>query len=254
MSSTGVTSTSVRDFFQGPAPAESIKVKSKTVEKATVKNEVVEAKENLTMTLILGGPTPEERSLTMTFTPLPSKKGNSVRLTHCYGSEKSAPVYTKDFDTWEPVFDELRMCLTLQHPTFVMLHYKHLHIPWKCHEVLQRKVVEEGLLRTMNKHDCDDGGCDGHDVDIGDFHNFIIDKAQAVIHETMEYDGKYLWKEQLLRDKECPVMMEPLRPGATYKLPCSHFISMEAYDRLVCPRKCPLCRAEVGNGSGTECL
>jgi len=233
----------------------SIKVKSKTVVKTTVENEVVEkAKEDLTMTLILGGPTVEDRNLTMTFTPLPSKKGCSVRLTHYFGSEKSAPVYTKDFDTWEPVFDELRMCIVLQDPTSFMLSYKHLHMPWKCQDVLKRIAVQEGLLRKLNGHECEFCEPDDHDIGICHFHDFIIEKAKAVIHETMEYDSKYMWKEELLRDKECPVLMEPLRPGHTYKLPCSHFISMEAYDRLVCPRKCPMCRADAGMGVGTECL
>jgi hypothetical protein len=191
----------------------------------------------------------------MTFTPLPSKKGNSVRLTHYYGSEKSAPIYTKDFDVWEPVFDELRMCVMLQDPTTVMLSYKNLHMPWKCQDVLKRKIVEEALLRTMNKHACEESDCDGlHEIDNEDFHNFIILKVQAVIHETMEYDSKYLWKEEALLDKECPVLLEPLRPNHTYRLPCSHFISTEAYDKLAYPRKCPLCRADVGMGPGTECI
>ena len=253
MSSAGVTSTSVREFFQGPAPAESIKVKSKTVEKATVRNEVVKEhlKETLTLRLMMFSPISTEPDLELTFTPLPSKNGQSILLTRYNGN--GCDQYTKDFNTWEPIFDELKMCLRLQRPSSVSLGYKGLTYHWKCQETLQRLLVEQRLLREMNKHDCEMYDCEpeAHDVENGDFWNFIIDKAQAVIHETMEYDSKYLWKEELLRDKECPVMMEPLRPGNTYKFGCSHFISKEAYDGLVFPRKCPMCRADL---SGVECL
>lgn len=253
MSSAGVTSTTVRDFF-GSTP-ESIKVKPKTVEKASVKNEVVKEhlKESLTLRMMMFSPISTEPDLELTFTPLPSKNGQSILLTRYNGN--GLDQYTKDFTTWEPIFDELKMCLRLQRPSSVSLGYKGLTYHWKCQETLQRLLVEQRLLRTMNNHDCEINDCDpdSHDVDNGDFWNFIIDKAQAIIHETMEYDGKYLWKVELLRDKECPVLLEPLRPGATHRLPCSHFISTEAFYKLVCPRKCPMCRADVSS-SGTECI
>lgn len=252
MSSAGVTSTTVRDFF-GSTP-ESIKVKS--TPKAAVKNEVIEApKENLSLRLWLCSPVKEETDLEMTITPLPSKDGMSVRIHHYNGD--GCDGYTKDFEKgWEYLFDNLRMCLGLQRPSQVSLSYKGLSMKWDCQKTLDRLSVETKLDNKRNGHHCEESECDGDCDEVSNitFSNFILAKVTSIVHETMEYDSKRLHVESMLKDKECPVLMEPLRPGHAYRYRCGHYISKEAHDKLTSPKMCPMCRAECGAWSQWEIL
>ena len=48
-----------------------------------------------------------------------------------------------------------------------------------------------------------------------------------------------------LKEKECPVLLEPLKTGETCMLPCKHLLSREAFRKInMCPGhpKCPVCR------------
>ena len=53
--------------------------------------------------------------------------------------------------------------------------------------------------------------------------------------------------ENLIKDKECPVMLEPLEVGKVCMLPCKHLLSQEAFEKINKGEhhpKCPCCREE----------
>ena len=51
--------------------------------------------------------------------------------------------------------------------------------------------------------------------------------------------------EEIIKDKECPVMLEPLKAGKECMLPCKHLLSQEAFAKIKKTEghpKCPCCR------------
>jgi hypothetical protein len=51
--------------------------------------------------------------------------------------------------------------------------------------------------------------------------------------------------EEIVKDKECPVLLEPLKAGKACMLPCNHFLSQEAFaniKKIEGHPKCPCCR------------
>jgi hypothetical protein len=71
----------------------------------------------------------------------------------------------------------------------------------------------------------------------------IINPALSSLYRVT----KQLHKEEQIKDKECPVLQEPLKPSARKFNKCGHYISAEAFFKLQWDgsvKKCPLCRAE----------
>ena len=51
--------------------------------------------------------------------------------------------------------------------------------------------------------------------------------------------------EEIIKDKECPVLLEPLKAGKACMLPCKHLLSQEAFAKIKKTEghpKCPCCR------------
>jgi hypothetical protein len=51
--------------------------------------------------------------------------------------------------------------------------------------------------------------------------------------------------EEIIKDKECPVLLEPLKAGKACMLPCKHLLSQEAFTKIKKTEghpKCPCCR------------
>jgi hypothetical protein len=188
--------------------------------------------------------------LKLTYTPLASKNGERLRFTRM--AVGHAP-FVKEYEDCK-VNTEFRICCHLQAPTQVGLYYKGHEFMWKQKPTLTEIKTNEQLMREVNDHDCEMCECDpdSHDVSEDDFYSFIQHKICRILDDGMRYDSKRLRAEELVKDKECPVLLEPLKIGKSLILHCGHLLSTEAW-RKQSGMNCPMCRAH-GNGDNFEYL
>jgi hypothetical protein len=105
------------------------------------------------------------------------------------------------------------------------------------------------LIRDRKVHDATMGeDCEqGCHVDLEDTWAYLVNKMLDGGISRLWSTGITLQKEERVKGKECPVLQEPLKVNAMMFKKCGHFISHEAYQKLVSVngiKKCPLCRAE----------
>ena len=189
--------------------------------------------------------------LKLTYTPLASKDGERLRFTrHSLGN----PPFVKEYEDCK-VNTEMKICLALQKPTQVGLYYKGHAFMWKQKETLIQIKKDERDLLDVNDHNCEDDECDpdSHTVGVCDFWEFIQNKVYHILADAMKFDSKLLRAEEMLKDKECPVLLEPLKPGKSLKLSCGHFLSLEAWTKQS-GMNCPMCRAPGNAGGNIEHL
>lgn len=202
--------------------------------------------DDLKMIIHLCSPLESIRDLELIYWPLPSKTGDRRRFRQY--DNNGCDAYETELSGTAQVFTELRTALKLISPSSVSIHYKECSFYWKVMDVLKMLKVQQALTQDLNNHNCDeDGGECGCDCyfNQGSFNDFIIGKVSAITEESMEQDSKRLYSKEHLKDKECPVLMEPLKIGETFRLNCEHLISRSAFNRIANPKKCPLCRSEA---------
>ena len=202
--------------------------------------------DSLTLKVILASGITDMPHLKLTYTPLPSKNGERIRFSRT--GLAHAP-FIKEYDDCK-INTEMKICLALQKPTEVFLTYKGHEFRWKQTLTLAQIRKDERDLLDVNDHDCEMCECDpdSHDVGVCDFWEFIQNKVYHILADGMKYDSQRLRAEELLKDKECPVLLEPLKPGKSVRLACDHFLSLEAWTKQN-GINCPMCRAP-GNAGG----
>lgn len=198
---------------------------------------------------------PSHPDLELTWTPLASQRSLKVQLERYDGTggDSHKQVFT---GTHDEMMADLIMCLRVYAPTTVCLAYKDLKMVWKYQETLALLLTQQKLERNLNNHDCDDCDCDpdGHDVTGIDYRSFVEDRISAILTGPgMFVDCKRLYTEELLKDKDCPILLEPLRVGETIKLGCGHYMSREGW--MGCKgNTCPMCRANQAHLAHPEYL
>lgn len=80
------------------------------------------------------------------------------------------------------------------------------------------------------------------DWDVERFCDFIVARVRR-FSKPMGASSEHMYAVELLKGKECPVMLEPLEPGKTYRLACKHLLSSTAWHKQK-GTKCPMCRGE----------
>jgi len=93
--------------------------------------------------------------------------------------------------------------------------------------------------------DCDCAPIDQMDVFYDE--RFLKTIPMRQILSKINNDGVRAHRQKALDGKECPVLLEPLRTGHTFKLPCDHYVSRVAWLRQK-GLLCPLCRADSRDG------
>ena len=119
-----------------------------------------------------------------------------------------------------------------------------------AHSVTRETLLKQYMDRvktekTLNGLE-DDEDCNTYNYD-NDAPYVEFMRNQDRLFNQIEASVNLLRKEALIKDKECPVTHEPLKMSCMRFSKCEHFISREAYDRLVCTNKmkaCPICRAK----------
>lgn len=249
------SNSSASAAFPITLPAKTTKKNAKEVKEEVkgeeVKGEEVKGEENkkLSMLLTFCGAGVEHEVYII---PVPSKSGVATRGWR-YDGQGGLP-YKTNFDEQSTLFADLRLVSRIVTPTTISVFYKGMSHVWMLHPVLTQLKVEQDLLHTLSGHDCSDKDCepDAHDMTRPQFTDFVLDKIYAIITDSMEKDSQRLYKEERIKDKECPVLLEPLRVNQTIYLSCGHYISREAWTKQQGTR-CPLCRQD-GHGRGFEYL
>jgi hypothetical protein len=226
-------------------------VKNTAAKKAEMPVEAVAApKPKPDLSLHLNLCCPGQPDLKLRWIPLPCDRGIKVELHRDDGS--GCDRYINVFNNTDELGADLRMCLRLYVPTTAALTYKGFHTLWKFQTILSMLAVQDGLMRSINKHDCAEHDCDPdeHDTQDHEFRAFIEERIMCMLtNSIMEVDCHYLYKRAQLEGKECPIMMEPLVVGETIKLgACGHYLSREGW--FGCKGNCcPLCRANQAHSS-----
>lgn len=226
---------------------------NKKAEKPVVAEAAAEAPEpNLSLKVTLS--LPSHPDLELTWTPLAARRGFKIKLERYDGTGGDS--YKQVFVENDAIMADLLICLRVYTPTTVCLSYKDLKMVWKYQETLALVLTKEKLERNLNKHDCEDCCCDpgDHDVTDVDYRSFVEDRISAIITgPAMHGDCNRLYTEELLKGRDCPILLEPLRVGESIKLGCGHYMSREGW--MGCKgNTCPMCRANQAHLGGAEYL
>jgi hypothetical protein len=119
----------------------------------------------------------------------------------------------------------------------------HLHESYDIEKLHNFRKYDLNLMETAQEGSTSDFGLVDHEMLYKVLTNDILQDAIINIYHT----SKKMKKIEEIKDQECPVLKMPLTSSAIMFKKCSHYISKEAYDKLVSSngiRKCPLCRAE----------
>jgi len=231
-------------YFRSNIMSVATVIKTTAVKKAEkpVVAQAAEAPEpnlSLKVTLCL----PSHPDLELTWTPLAACRGFKIKLERYDGTGGDS--YKQVFVENDAIMADLLMCLRVYAPTTVCLSYKDLKMVWKYQETLALVLTKEKLERNLNKHDCEDCCCDpgDHDVTGVDYRSFVEDRISAILTgPVMRVDCNHLYAEELLKGRDCPILLEPLRVGESIKLGCGHYMSREGW--MGCKgNTCPVCRA-----------
>jgi hypothetical protein len=187
---------------------------------------------------------PGHPDLELTWTPVASQRGLRVQLERYDGTgcDSYKEMFVGEHDG---MVSDLLMCIRTYAPQNVSLNYKDLKLSWDYLTTLALIVANDKLHRNMNLHDCGDYDCDpdAHDVSDQNYRSFVSDRIINILTgTTMVQDCRRLYYEEILKGKDCPVLLEPLRVGETIKLGCGHYLSRDGW--MGCKgNTCPLCRA-----------
>jgi len=187
---------------------------------------------------------PSHPPLELTWTPVASQRSLKVQLERYDGTgcDSYKELFVGEHDK---MVADLLMCIRTYAPQTVSLCYKDLKLCWKYFDTITLIAANEKLHRSLNHHDCDDYDCDpdAHDVGDQDYRSFVSDRIINILTgQTIVNDCKQLYYEEILKGKDCPILLEPLRIGETIKLGCGHYMSREGW--MGCKgNTCPLCRA-----------
>jgi len=194
-----------------------------------------------TLTLVFSDIATDDRVITYTLTPIISKKGGWCVSKSDTGLKDVEMNTILEFLTMEDdIYNPHKIALKTPTQTYkfdfqsVLTHYR------KREKML---IAEYGVCS------CSDDDCDC-DSDISNkYHwmedNFFFRKTGLMgIINSFKEKAIAVYTEDMLKGKECPVSLEPLKIGETFQLPCEHYISRNTYGKLV-EKKCPLCRHEI---------
>lgn len=212
----------------------------------------------------------EAKPVTIVLNPAPitevksSYYGAPVTIALSY-TGTNGTIYSLDSSTKD--LHELRDYLDVLYrwvPEEIIIEHQSIRVKHSLEAVLRREQAQRRIVNNINSPDncpdCGDGeSCGVHDEEdestIMDYSDFIDEMKNQIAALTgrpgFMKECKTLFAAPLIKDKDCPVLMEPLKSGNTSIMPCKHAISQTALYRLT-PKKeggshhyeCPLCRAK----------
>jgi len=144
--------------------------------------------------------------------------------------------------------------ITIEHQDIRVMHC----IEGVLRQVQERRKIINSINSGENCPECgdEDGSCDCDDTDPStrmDYSDFIDEIKGQITALTCRpaflKECKVLFASPLIKDKDCPVLMEPLTLGNASVMPCKHVISQTALYRLTAKQEggkhyyeCPMCR------------
>jgi len=198
------------------------------------------------LTLEFSGIATTDKFIKYTFTPIVSKLGG-WRVSKAYTKFKDEEM--KFHDAFLISEDDI------YHPNTIVLHTPQDKYVFEFTKFLNHIGKRDTLLGEYYKDThcvCDpDDDCDcDYDLRLNKqtwlLNNFFLTNCGLFrILQSYKDKGIREFKKQELVGKECPVSLEPLKVGETFKLPCDHYISQDAFCKMKGIKKCPLCRTEA---------
>ena len=184
----------------------------------------------------------------------------ALSYTGTNGTIYSLDSSTKDLHELRDYLDVLYRWM----PEEVMIEHQSIRTKYSLEAVLQREQAKRKLMNKINTgencHECGDaeGECccdDPEESTRMDYSDFIDEMKGQITALTGRHgfmkECKALFAAPLIKDRDCPVLMEPLKSGASSLLPCKHILSTKALYQLR-PKgergelhlECPLCRCK----------
>jgi hypothetical protein len=186
--------------------------------------------------------------ITYTLTPIVSKKGGwrvSKKDTNLKDMEME---FMSEFLNMEnDIYTPNKMTLKTPEQTYNFDFNSYIKHYIKRKDIVAEHYGDGGCLCDVEDEDCE---C-SNEISKHDwiFTNMFM-KSCGLFQILNHYRDKGIseFNKQELVGKECPVSLEPLKVGQTFKLPCDHYVSRDAFFKIKGVKKCPLCRAETEGG------
>lgn len=155
----------------------------------------------------------------------------------CGHAAPSATVFDYEEMNEEWLARKIRTWFELLQPVEVSIEYENESFTYRLPAVIAHKRDTAALRDDYYESD------DREDVDYDEeyFSDFIIERMRAFA-KSMGRSSEHMHAVEFLKGKECPVMLEPLELGKTYRLACRHLVSTTAWHKQK-GTMCPLCRA-----------
>jgi hypothetical protein len=187
----------------------------------------------------------------------------ALSYTGTNGTIYSLDSSTKDLHELRDYLDVLYRWV----PEEIIIEHQSIRVKHSLEAVLRREQAHRRIVNNINSpencpecKDVDNCGCHDEDevthMDYSDFIDDMKDQISALTgRPAFLKECKKLFAAPLIKDKDCPVLMEPLKSGNTSIMPCKHAISQTALYRLTAKKEgdrhhyeCPLCRAKFTFG------